>query len=118
MSLSLSNSLRESGVTAFSVHPGLVLTNLSSHIPIQVFKDKGFVDDGGKLLVPSKTHSQGAATTLLAALDPTIATKNGAYLADCSVDHESPLAEHAQGVSNAERLWELSERLVGQKFSF
>ncbi|PVH94821.1 NAD(P)-binding protein [Periconia macrospinosa] len=116
IALSQSPSLNAAGVSAFSVHPGLVLTNLSSHIPMQVFKDKGFVDDEGKLLVPSKTHSQGAATTLVAAFDPRIVERNGAYLSDCSVEHEGPWVEHAKGKENAEKLWALSEELVGEKF--
>jgi hypothetical protein len=100
------------------VHPGLVLTNLTAHIPMSVFKEKGFVDDAGNLLVPSKTHSEGAATTLVAALDPNIADRSGAYLCDCKVDHEDPWAEHAKLMENAEKLWALSEKLLGMKVEY
>lgn len=58
-----------------------------------------------------KTPEQGCATTLVAALDP--ALSNAAYLYDCQVVTPSE-AEADKG--NAERLWELSERLVGQSF--
>jgi hypothetical protein len=121
----------------FSVHPGLVLTNLTRHVPMEVFKEKGvllhssclvvlvsscsdlgFVDDAGNLLVPSKTHSQGCATTLVAALDPNIADRSGTYLCDCRADHDDVWAEHAKGLENATKLWSLNERLVGEKAEY
>ncbi|KAF2678414.1 short-chain dehydrogenase [Lentithecium fluviatile CBS 122367] len=114
--VALAERMRAKGVTAFSVHPGLVLTNLTRHVPMEVFREKGFVDDAGNLLVPSKTHSQGCATTVVAALDPYIAGRSGAYLCDCKVDHGDVWAEHAKGIENAEKLWALSEGLVGEKF--
>lgn len=80
----------------------------------------GFVDENGKFTdaVPSKTHSQGVATTLVAALDPNISDRSGAYLADCKVDHEDMYADWAKNRGDAERLWKLSEQLVGQEFKY
>lgn len=39
----------------------------------------------------------------------------GAYLNDCVVPRE-PLKEHAAGLDKAEKLWKLSEELVGENF--
>lgn len=67
--------------------------------------------------MPSKTHSQGCATTLVAALDPNIENRSGAYLCDCKVNHDDVWAEHAKGADLASRLWTLSEELTGEKFA-
>lgn len=69
-------------------------------------------------IIPRKTFAQGTATIVVAALDPRIEGSSGAYLADCKVEHGDVWAEHAKGDADAERLWELSERLVGQKFEY
>ncbi|KAH7138977.1 WW domain-containing oxidoreductase [Dendryphion nanum] len=118
--LSIVSKLGPKGVTAFSVHPGLVMTNITRAIPIETLQIKGFLDEEGKFtgIIPEKTISQGAATALAAALDPEIVDKNGAYLADCKVEHDNPVAEYAKSLENAERLWQLSERLTGEKFDF
>jgi hypothetical protein len=66
-------------------------------------KDK----DGNRTMVTDgiwkmKDLSQGSATTLVAALDPDILDSSGAYLADCLIDHNSPVMEE----------------LVGEKFEY
>jgi hypothetical protein len=52
----------------------------------------GVLDEHGELSengpIKFKTHSQGSATTLAAALDPNIDGRSGAYLCDCKVDHD------------------------------
>lgn len=96
------------------------MTNITRAIPIETLQAKGFLDEEGKFtgIIPEKTVSQGAATTLAAALDPEIVGRNGVYLADCKVEHDNPVAEYAKSLENAERLWGLSERLTGEKFDF
>jgi hypothetical protein len=58
---------------------------------------------------------EGAATTVVAAFDPSIADKSGAYLADADLAEQSA---HAKGSELAQKLWELSEKLVGEKFDY
>ena len=84
---SLSEKL-SGGASAFSVHPGVIRTNLwrEPQGGISFFGvDKLF----GRILprlVADKTIEQGAATTLYACLAPRLdKTFNGAYLADCDV---------------------------------
>ncbi|KAJ9293308.1 hypothetical protein DTO271G3_7804 [Paecilomyces variotii] len=63
-----------------------------------------------------KTTDTGAATTIVAALDPKLGSlkdTEGIYLQDCQFG--SPAA-HATGFEVAEKLWTLSEELVGEKF--
>jgi len=60
---------------------------------------------------PKKTKEQGCATTLVAALDPELVGKNGAHLRDCVVYED--VKPHARDKGDAERLWVLSEGMVG-----
>jgi NAD(P)-dependent dehydrogenase (short-subunit alcohol dehydrogenase family) len=118
--IAFTEKLRNKGVTAFSLHPGAVLTGISRHMSIEVLKEKGILDEEGNMtdIMPMKTHSQGCATTLVAALDPNIADMGGAYLADCRVDHDNLWAEYAKSGMDAEKLWRLSEKLVEEKFEY
>lgn len=65
-----------------------------------------------------KTIEQGPAGIVIAAFDPAAADKNGGHYDD---DNQiKPIPEefpYASGVDNEDRLWELSEKLVGQKFT-
>ena len=65
--------------------------------------------------VQKKTLEQGAATTLVAALDPSLASSNGAFLMDCAI--AEPFCEDAKRVELDEQLWRLSETLVGETFA-
>lgn len=64
-----------------------------------------------------KNIEQGASTTIVAAFDPRIEERNGFYLNDCKIDDEA-VKPYAVDGTNAEKLWKLSERLVGQEFSY
>lgn len=108
------------GLTAFSLHPGVIRTNLSRDVnetPEEKLQRKTY--DGifyySVNSTKQKTISQGTSTTIVAAFDPSIKSQNGSYLNDARIDNESA-REYALDDSNAERLWELSERLVGGKF--
>ncbi|ORX97244.1 putative short-chain dehydrogenase [Clohesyomyces aquaticus] len=121
VALAKNESLREKGVTAFSVHPGVIATNIGRHVPFEVLVERKVLKEDG---TPNnegpwkfKTHSQGAATTMVAALDPEIKGQNGAYLADGRIGGEE-VQEYAVDKGNARKLWELSEELVGEKFDF
>ena len=62
-----------------------------------------------------KTLEQGCSTTLVAALDPSLAVLSGTYLEDGDV---AEAEDYAIDKENAERVWALAEKLVGQKFSY
>ena len=61
-----------------------------------------------------KNHDQGAATTLVAAFDPSLNTPKGILLHDCQMF--SDVAPHASDPKLAEKLWTLSETLVKKEF--
>ena len=112
------------GILALSVHPGVMFTELSRSFPQEMLE---VIDGGVKSgIIPLKTVGAGAATSLVGALDPKLAhgvgeTHNGcenfgAYLADCQISNDAnPLAVSS---SEAEKLWEVSEKLVSQSFTW
>ena len=71
-----------------------------------------------------KSVEAGAATTCYAATAPELEGKGGVYLEDChiaDVDDTDPVCSvrsYAVDPDNAEKLWAISEDIVGQKFSF
>ncbi|KIV99777.1 uncharacterized protein PV09_08583 [Verruconis gallopava] len=116
-SKSLATKYKSKGLTAFSVHPGAIWTNLGHHAKDDL-KAMGLMDENGSLkdteTIKWKTLGQGVSTTIVAAFDPSIADQSGAWLSDCQPT-ETP-EEWLQDPDGPDRLWKLSEQLVGQKF--
>ena len=108
--LHLNTLLVSKGIFAFAVHPGLVSSTGGS----KLFDN--FDDEQKKKLAAfgiMKTIDQGSATTIVAALDPVLKPEAGVYLADCQIaDAKAPV--YATRKDLAERLWKLSEELVGE----
>jgi WW domain-containing oxidoreductase len=92
--------------TANAVHPGVIRTNLSRHMPGAANFAFGLV---GPLVL--KSVPQGAATSLYVTVHPGAATTSGAYFADCNVAR--PRAD-ADDAALARRLWEVTEQLVAR----
>ena len=77
-----------------------------------------------------KSLEQGAATSVFAATAPELAGKGGAFLADCGIWPINDVDDSAQkvqtkgvrswaiDVQEAERLWAISEEMVGQVFAY
>ncbi|CVK97743.1 hypothetical protein FPRO06_09021 [Fusarium proliferatum] len=104
---------------ATSVHPGVVATGLTRHMPPDAFK-------GMEHIYPMmKSVEQGAATTVWAAAGEAWKYSGGKYLVDCdvakpAVDGDDKMigpgyAPHAYDVEKAARLWKDSLKLVGLK---
>ncbi|RYP02259.1 hypothetical protein DL764_005866 [Monosporascus ibericus] len=118
----LAKRLKERGVTSFAAHPGSNLdTQLGSHLVMEDYNDifeitkrntgKDFVFDEPRF----KTYAQIGATPLTAALDPDLAPKSPALLMNNQI---AETAEHASNPEVADKLWKLSETLVGQEFNY
>ena len=115
-------SLRLSGrLLAFSVHPGVIETDLMRHLPQTLFDTmrEAIKRDG----VEEKTVEQGAATSVWAATAPELTQHGGSYLADCQiakpVTSEDPRNGHAPwayDVEGAKRLFLVSETLTSVRF--
>jgi NAD(P)-dependent dehydrogenase (short-subunit alcohol dehydrogenase family) len=110
-----------SGVRAFALHPGGILTPLQRHLTTAEMVAAGWIDEDGNELPPEfKTPEQGASTQVWAATSPRLAGLGGVYCEDCDI--AGPAAEGAPrpGVrdyaidpAEAARLWALSAELTG-----
>jgi NAD(P)-dependent dehydrogenase (short-subunit alcohol dehydrogenase family) len=87
-----------SGVHAFSVNPGWILTRLQRHLTVGEMVAAGWIDPGG---TPKpglfRTPEQGAATPVWAAISPQLDRDGGAYCADCRVT-VGPPGTHPAGL--------------------
>ncbi|KAK9143788.1 hypothetical protein Syun_013188 [Stephania yunnanensis] len=95
----LARRLKEEGVqiTANSVHPGLVYTNIFKHQSLVA----GLVDKIKSFAC--KTVQQGAATTCYVALHPQVKGVSGKFFVDCNIATPSSLAQDS---NLAKKLWE------------
>jgi len=71
-----------------------------------------------------KSVEAGAATSVFAATAPELEGRGGLYLEDCHVAAVNDAPDALDGVKayaldpqSAERLWEVSEKLVGERFT-
>lgn len=121
-SVALNQKLGKRGVKSFALHPGSIRSNLQVHLTPEILADG--VANRTKMGLPmpaSKSLQQGCATTLRAALDPNLKAVGGSvYLHDCQVikPDEKDLMAWTLDEGSAERLWEVSEEMVGEKFGF
>lgn len=109
------------GVVANTVNPGGVATGLQRNFTRRQKDSLAAAEAAG--VFTYKTVEQGAATSMVAAVDPQFATSGGHYLDDCQEAYEVPndadLADHPHGVKawaldpdRADRLWTVSEHLL------
>jgi NAD(P)-dependent dehydrogenase (short-subunit alcohol dehydrogenase family) len=116
------------GVRAFAVHPGTISTPIIRHLSVEELQALGAADEQGQPIQSpgAKTVEQGAATTVWAATSAQLEGLGGVYLDDADI---APLADstvdlYGPGVDPwtvdpeaADRLWALSEKLLGRPFS-
>ena len=75
------------------------------------------VDGKPYKLPPWTSRSEGAATIVTAMIDPRIEKSNGSYLHNNAIADEE-LHSHVLNRDNWHKLWELSEKLIGESFTF
>ena len=104
------------GILSLALNPGEIKTELGRNtdpdwlaLAIKKREELG--------LMHWKTQRGGASTTLVAACDPKLSLPNddgsGQYLSDCQVAKAPPYATDKEA---ADKLWRISEELVGEKF--
>jgi NAD(P)-dependent dehydrogenase (short-subunit alcohol dehydrogenase family) len=118
--VALERRLGKRRVHAYALHPGGILTELGRHLTEE---DRAFLQKRTAGM-RYKSVEEGAATQVFAATAPELEGRGGLYLEDCQVAAVDDAPEALSGVmpyaldpQNAERLWEVSEKLVGQRFS-
>lgn len=114
----LDRRLRDQAIRAYAVHPGVVATSLARHMSRDDFTAlTEFVSsDPGQQKVDVRRDftmpEQGAATQVWAAVSSDLADVGSVYLADCRIqDDQGGPAPYATDAAQAQRLWEVSERL-------
>ncbi|UKZ77999.1 hypothetical protein TrVFT333_005733 [Trichoderma virens FT-333] len=122
----LGEKLKGEGIRVFSVDPGAVATGLQRHFggefldQIQALRNstEPMRDlDGRPYKMPSFTGtSEGASTLITAMIDPTIKGAQGAYLYQNTVGDDD-LTSFVLNRENWTKLWELSEKLIGEPFT-
>lgn len=111
------------GILALAVHPGVIETELGRNMSAE---DQRTFAELRKGVFKPRSLGAGASTTLVAALDPELAqnvgkrkgdSENwGSYLDNCQISGRAH--SFAVSTTEAEKLWEVSEQLVGQIFAW
>ncbi|KAJ7711403.1 hypothetical protein B0H16DRAFT_1703499 [Mycena metata] len=124
-------------INAYSVSPGAIFTNISQKEESQAdFKAAGMLTADGQPNMQAfnwKGIPEGAATTVMAAFDPRLDGElfvrrysqlmslapavPGAYIDETVVANEN-IAPHSSDPANGAKLWEVTERIIGEKFTF
>ncbi|XDG09082.1 hypothetical protein ABKA04_008697 [Annulohypoxylon sp. FPYF3050] len=137
MAISLAEKLgRKHNLAAFSVHPGVVPSNLSSHLKLFGEDDSDMIlmRDIDRVMgngvgwtgfgdVLPSTPEVGANVYVYGAFDPDVTffeAHNGTFLLSCRLadPDKDTVRPWATSSVEAERLWKLSEKLVGQIFPY
>ena len=102
----LANRLAGSGVTANALHPGMVTTHLGQDNWLARTVGRAF------MAIAGVSATQGAKTSVYLATSAEVEGRSGDYYAKC---RPAPLAAAPDALDDAtaERLWSVSEELVG-----
>ncbi|KAI1412762.1 NAD(P)-binding protein [Hypoxylon sp. FL1857] len=127
-SLSLAEKLGKRGLQSFSVHPGTVEgTNLGIYCnwdvdyPALMAADKALGNpQGWDTSFSFKPQQRGVAPFIFASFAPNIKEHNGKYILESRIGdpYTDTIKPWATSPIEADRLWKLSEKLVGQEFSY
>lgn len=122
-SVGLEERLGPQGVHALAVHPGVIMTELSRHLQPEDYETLMASRPNDEPMVYKSTE-QGSATSIRAATAPELEGRGGLYLENCQIAKpaepggEGGVESYALDTASAQRLWQLSEALVGQRFEF
>jgi NAD(P)-dependent dehydrogenase (short-subunit alcohol dehydrogenase family) len=111
----LDRRLRDRGVRAYSVHPGVVATSLARHMTRDDFTSLTNIEPAnpGRQRIDVRRDftmpEHGAATQVWAAVSPELAEVGSVYLADCGIRDD--VAPYAVDAEHAMALWDVSEKL-------
>ncbi|XP_062849160.1 retinol dehydrogenase 12 [Trichomycterus rosablanca] len=101
---SLAKRLKDTGVTVYAVHPGIVRTELKRHMNLGLLCM-------WKVVRPfTKTSVQGAQTSIYCAVEPALSSQSGEYYSHCM---PSSCTRAARDDEMAQELWELSCHMLG-----
>jgi len=107
----LSRRLEGSGVTTYSLHPGVIQTDLTRNVETRFERFLTSLLSFPPFSYLLKTSWEGAQTTICCAVDEDLTHQTGLYYADCQAKE----ADHPQVKDSdlSRKLWEKSAELVG-----
>ena len=125
LAVEVDKRMKDSGVRAFGVHPGGIMTPLQRHLEQEEMVALGWMDKDGqpteRVAKMFKSATQGASTTLWAATSPQLDGIGGVYCENCEVAAPTDDGENARfiGVNDwavdsdeASRLWDETEHML------
>ncbi|XP_072236375.1 retinol dehydrogenase 13 [Leuresthes tenuis] len=104
----LAARLKDTGVTAYSLHPGVIRTELGRYFFPKLALWKKIVASIVMRIV--KDPWEGAQTTIYCAVEEKLANESGLYYSDCAPKTPAP---QALDDAAAKKLWDLSASMVG-----
>ncbi|XP_053722798.1 retinol dehydrogenase 13 [Synchiropus splendidus] len=104
----LARRLEGTNVTVYSLHPGVIRTELGRHLWTSLPVWKRVIAAGIMQLM--KNPWEGAQTTIYCAVDESLANESGLYYSDCARKLPAPQGRDDDA---AKRLWDLSASMVG-----
>ncbi len=125
LAIEVDKRMKDSGIRAFGVHPGGIMTPLQRHLEQEEMVALGWMDEDGqpteRVAKMFKTPTQGASTSLWAATSPQLTDIGGVYCENCEVAAPTDDGKNARfiGVNDwavdseeASRLWDETERML------
>ncbi|XP_047453258.1 retinol dehydrogenase 13-like [Mugil cephalus] len=104
----LANRLQGTRVTTYSLHPGVIRTELGRHFWPKIALWKRVIYTPLSFLI--RSSAEGAQTTIYCAVEEKLENETGLYYSDCAPKTAAP-----QGLDDeaAKKLWDLSASMVG-----
>ena len=126
LAVEVDKRMKDSGIRAFGVHPGGIMTPLQRHLETEEMVALGWMNEDGepteRVAKMFKSPSQGASTSLWAATCPLLDEIGGVYCEDCDVAKRQDdsdknarfigVADWAGDSEEASRLWDETERML------
>lgn len=126
LAVEVDKRMKDSGIRAFGVHPGGIMTPLQRHLETEEMVALGWMNEDGepteRVAKMFKSPSQGASTSLWAATCPLLDEIGGVYCEDCDVAKRQDdsdknarfigVADWAVDSEEASRLWDETERML------
>ena len=126
LAVEVDKRMQNSGIRAFGVHPGGIMTPLQRHLETEEMVALGWMNEDGepteRVAKMFKSPTQGASTSLWAATSPQLDGIGGVYCEDCDVAKRQEdsdknarfigVADWAVDSEEASRLWDETEKML------
>ncbi|MEQ2303147.1 hypothetical protein AMECASPLE_013709 [Ameca splendens] len=104
----LAKRLQGTGVTTYSLHPGVIRTELGRHFLPTIPLWKRVLYKPFSFFI--KNPTEGAQTTIYCAVEESLQNESGFYYSDCARKATAPQGRDDEA---AKKLWDLSASMVG-----